>query len=309
MSYYSEVSKVQRIKNLRIAAMAGAPEGACFIPDTAIAYCFNHPTETHCTVYLHRWTPSGRHIMVGIPVVSNKFVYKGDTYILHWESLTVFKEDHVFALPVDKWEDHRRRELRWLDCQSVDMSKVAAHKDVTETSRQAYHRRQAQALIAAMPAGYTPLPGIRAAAYKVEGSAVSVIKMSAPQTLAKGGPRFKETTHPLYGVAIIGGKRYCVAPDGVRLYREGHSEDVFGAGDDTNEERIVFEELRPRTLPIVPGELAWYEIVPGATPKVRFGFVKGKRAVNQLCDIVASRVLFKDNSYTVDPFGGLTLVA
>lgn len=306
MSYYSDVSKKQRADNLLAIAKKGAPESACFIPGTAIAYCFNQPQRLGYTIYLHRWTSGGKHIMTTRPVIEDSFEYQGVTYHVHWESLTVHTHPAII-LDQKYCDEHTMRACRWLDCKSVPVERnAAALKDNIETSRQAYHRRQMQRMLLELPEGYHPLPGTKTSAYRVYGDAVRVIKPTAPQTVAKGGPKFKESKHPIYGTAIIAGQAYRLAPCGTRLYRDGHTEDVFGAGDDTNEQRITFEEMRPRDKPVVPGELAWYEIVLGKTPKVRFGFIKGRKVVHQTAEIMSSLVKFNEKFFRVDPFGNLS---
>jgi hypothetical protein len=304
--HYEQKAKPARADAIHTAALLGSPEGACFIPGTSYVYCFNGQN-----LFVTRWTASGRTIRksFAIPISStiDTIEYQGVLYIMDTRTKEVFR-DAADRLPEHLLPGHIERANRWAHCVNVDMKKINKPlTDNSERSRQSYHRRQAKALFEHIPVDYTLLPGDSSLAYKVVGTTVHVIKPRAPQTVAAGASRFKETTHPIYATALIYGKKYKLAPDGKRLYREGHTEDVFGLGDDTNEQRLVFDELRPHDKPVLPGHLVWYEIKMGPQPRIMFTRYKGRNAKRISAPIVESKVLFDGDTWAVDAFGTLRL--
>lgn len=299
MSYYDTVTKPKRQQAQILACARGAPDGARTVD--GFAYWVQVLTVKAAVLHIRRWTHQGKCKRKAYGINGHKpFPIEG--YDFHWPSLTMYKIGTELPLQ-EHWQLLHSRSLTPFLGEDVQIPATLLVGDTVEASRRSYHKRQATKLMRLMPAGYILLPGNKHIAYRLEPRGDQLMLHTA-RPRAKGDD-LKHDTFPMLGEAMFNGQRYQLSPCGTKLYRSGHTEDLFGAQDDVMSRFIVFEELRPKDKPVLPPHPVWYEVEPGAAPKVAFHFYEGRHEKVQRSLIADGKVSYRGNTYQVTPHGSL----
>lgn len=301
-SYYEAVTKPKRKQAQLLACTRGAPDGARTVD--GYAYWVKVLNNAAVLLHLRRWTHQGKcKRTVHSVEMGEPFPIAG--YEFHWPSLTMHTTGSELP-PEDRWAELRQRALTPFLGEDVELPTTLTGGDVVEANKRLYHKRQAAKLLRLMPGDYTLLPGNKHIAYRLEHKDdVIDVHTLAPKS---DKDELKSGVYRLLGGVLIKGQHYKLSPCGTKLYRAGHTEDLFGAQDDAIEQTLVFEEMRPKDKPVLSPLLVWYEVEPGATPKVAFHFYQGRNEKVQRRMIVAGKVSYRDNTYQVSPYGSLKLL-
>lgn len=302
MSYYQTVTKPKRQQAQSLACMNGAPDDARRIDN--MGYWVQVLTAQAAVLHIRRWTSQGKCKRKVYSINGHKpFPING--YNFHWPSLTVHREGAELP-PQEHWQTLRGRSLTPFLGEDVQIPVSLLVGDTVEASRRSYHKRQEAKLMRLMPVGYTLLPGNKHIAYRLEPRGEQLMLHTArPRT---NGDDLKHEAFTMLGEALFNGQRYQLSPCGTKLYRAGHTEDLFGAQDDAIEQSLVFEELRPKDKPVLAPHNTWYEIQNGKSPKVLFHSYTGRTEKIDRAVIADGKVSYRNNTYKINPHGVLTLV-
>lgn len=298
-SYYETVTKPKRQQAQLFACARGAPDGARTVD--GFAYWVNVLTVNVAALHIRRWTHQGK-CKRKVHSINGHRPFPIEGYDFHWPSLTVYKIGTELP-PQEHWQLLRSRSLTPFLGEDVQIPTVLMGGDVVEANKRLYHKRQAAKLMRLMPGDYTLLPGNKHIAYRIEhnGNAANVHTLTPMSTKEE----LKSAVVRLFGGVLLAGQHYQLSPCGTKLYRAGRPEDLFGAQDDAVEQVLVFEELRPKDKPVLAPHPVWYEVEPGAAPRVAFHFYQGRNEKVERCLIVEGKVSYRNNTYQVTPHGTL----